>query len=91
VPARALVLRGGIPMGNTPPPYDFTWAFVLCEAANRTSRLVVRECYRYTRRWAPLLVEPVQFVSLLMTQRMLRAIKQRAERATRTAPPSDRS
>jgi hypothetical protein len=52
---------------------------------------VVRERYRYTRRWAPLLVEPVQFVSLLMTQRMLRAIKQRAERATRTAPPSDRS
>ena len=89
VPARALVLRGGIPMGNTPPPYDFTWAFVLREAANPTSRLVVRERYRYTRRWAPLLVEPVQFVSLLMTQRMLRGIKQRAERATRTAPPSE--
>jgi hypothetical protein len=88
VPARALVLRGGIPMGNTPPPYHFTWAFVLSEAANRTSRLVVRERYRYTRRWAPLLVEPVQFVSLLMTQRMLRGIKQRAERTTRTAPPS---
>jgi hypothetical protein len=88
-PARALVLRGGIPMGNTPPPYDFTWAFVLREAANPTSRLVVRERYRYTRRWAPLLVEPVQFVSLLMTQRMLRGIKQRAERATRTAPPSE--
>jgi len=89
VPARALVLRGGIPMGNTPPPYHFTWAFVLREAANRTSRLVVRERYRYTRRWAPLLVEPVQFVSLLMTQRMLRGIKQRAERTTRTAPPSE--
>jgi len=88
VPARALVLRGGIPMGNTPPPYHFTWAFVLREAANPTSRLVVRERYRYTRRWAPLLVEPVQFVSLLMTQRMLRGIKQRAERTTRTAPPS---
>ena len=52
VPARALVLRGGIPMGNTPPPYQFTWAFVLREAANLTSRLVVRERYRYTRRWA---------------------------------------
>jgi len=89
VPARALVLRGGIPMGNTPPPCHVTWAFVLREAANRTSRLVVRERYRYTRRWAPLLVEPVQFVSLLMTQRMLRGIKQRAERTTRTAPPSE--
>jgi hypothetical protein len=89
VPARALVLRGGIPMGNTPRPYHFTWAFVLRDAANLTSRLVVRERYRYTRRWAPLLVEPVQFVSLLMTQRMLRGIKQRAERTTRTAPPSE--
>src|SRR6476469_9801574 len=39
VPARALVLRGGIPMGTTPPPYHFTWAFVLREAANLTSRL----------------------------------------------------
>ncbi len=89
VPARALVLRGGIPMGNTAPPYHFTWAFVLRETANRTSRLVVRERYGYTRRWAPMLVEPVQFISLLMTQRMLRGIKQRAERATRTAPPSE--
>ena len=26
---RSLVLRGGIPMENTAPPYDFTWAFVL--------------------------------------------------------------
>lgn len=90
VPARALVLRGGIPIGNTAPPYHFTWAFVLRETANRTSRLLVRERYRYTRLWAPLLVEPIQLVSLLMTQRMLRGIKQRAERATRTPPPSDR-
>src|SRR6202162_3071200 len=28
-PQRALVLRGGIPMGRIPVPYDFTWAFVL--------------------------------------------------------------
>jgi len=25
-PGRALVLRGGVPMGKTPPPYDFSWA-----------------------------------------------------------------
>lgn len=31
-PDRALVLRGAVPMGKTPPPYDFTWAFVLCGA-----------------------------------------------------------
>ena len=28
-PGRALVLRGGVPMGETAPPYDFTWSFVL--------------------------------------------------------------
>lgn len=28
---RSLVLRGGLPMGDTPPPYDFTWAFELRE------------------------------------------------------------
>jgi hypothetical protein len=26
---RSLVLRSGVPMGNAPPPYNFTWAFVL--------------------------------------------------------------
>jgi hypothetical protein len=30
-PGRSLVVRGGVPIGNTPPPYDFTWAFVLRE------------------------------------------------------------
>ena len=28
-PDRALVIRGGVPMGDAAPPYDFTWAFVL--------------------------------------------------------------
>ena len=30
-PDRALVIRGGVPMGDAAPPYDFTWAFVLEE------------------------------------------------------------
>jgi hypothetical protein len=59
-PARALVLRGGVTMGSTPPPYDFSWAFVLREQPDGTTRLLVRERYGYTRWWAPLLVEPVQ-------------------------------
>jgi hypothetical protein len=41
-PGRALVLRGGIPMGNVPPPYDFTWAFVLLDGPGGAARLVVR-------------------------------------------------
>ena len=78
-PGRSLVLRGGVPMGNTPPPYDFTWAFVLREQPDGTTRLLVRERYAYTRRWAPLLVEPVAAVSFVMTQKMLRGIRDRAE------------
>jgi hypothetical protein len=48
---RALVLRGGVPMGTAPPPYDFTWAFVLQEQPDGTTRLLVRERYAYTQRW----------------------------------------
>jgi hypothetical protein len=84
-PGRALVLRGGVPIGGTPPPYDFTWAFVLRDQADGT-RLVVRERYGYSRRWARLLVEPAELVSFLMSQRMLRGIKERAERAVRSVP-----
>jgi hypothetical protein len=78
-PGRSLVLRGGIPIGNTAPPYDFTWAFVLREQPEGMTRLVVRERYAYTRRWAPLIIEPVQVVSFVMSQRMLRGIRDRAE------------
>lgn len=84
-PGRALVLRGGVPMGRTPPPYDFTWAFVLREGPDEATRLVVRERYGYTRPWAPVLVELVEVLSFLMTQKMLRGIRDRAER-TPTAP-----
>jgi hypothetical protein len=79
-PGRALVLRGGVPMGAVPPPYDFTWAFVLREQPEGRTRLLVRERYVYTQRWAPLLVEPVAVVAFVMTQRMLRGIRDRAER-----------
>ena len=88
-PGRALVLRGGVPMGRRPPPYDFTWAFILREQADGTTRLVVRERYGYSRRWAPLLVEPVEWISFVMSQRMLWGIKEHAERAASAAasPP----
>ena len=82
-PGRALVLRGGVPMGTVPPPYDFTWAFVVREQPDGTTRLLVRERYAYTQRWAPWLVEPVAVVAFVMTQRMLRGIRDRAERGGR--------
>lgn len=83
-PERALVIRGAVEMGEgaPAPPYDFTWAFVLRERLDGTTRLLVRERYGYTQAWAPLLVEPVELVSFVMTQKMLRGIRDRAERAT---------
>ena len=83
---RSLVLRGGVPIGNTSPPYDFTWAFVLQEQPDGTTRLLVRERYAYTQQWAPLLVEPVAVVAFVMSQRMLRGIRDRAERGSRPTP-----
>jgi hypothetical protein len=87
-PGRALVLRGGMP-GT--PPFDFAWAFVVREQPDGTTRLVVRERYRYLRWWAPLVVEPVEFISLVMSRRMLRGIKERAERAVLVTPTSGAS
>jgi hypothetical protein len=69
-------------MRNAPPPYDFTWAWVLLEEPDGTSWLLVRERYAYTRPWARFLVEPVEAVSLVMSQKMLRGIRDRAEQVT---------
>jgi hypothetical protein len=80
-PGRSLILRGGVlPIGNTSPPYDFTWAFVLHDRPAARTRLVVRERYAYTRWWAPLIVEPAEAISFVMSQKMLRGIRGRAER-----------
>jgi hypothetical protein len=87
-PGAALVLRGGIPMGPVAPPYDFTWAFVVRAQSDGTARLVVRERYAYTRWWSSMLVEPVQLISFVMSRRMLRGIKDRAQRtAAATSAP----
>lgn len=87
-PGRALVLRGGVPMGTSAPPYEFTWAFILLPQSAGTTRLLVRERYAYTRRWAPLIVQPAAFVSCLMSPKMLRGIKTRAQH---TATPERNS
>ena len=76
---RALVLSGGVPVGVSAPPYDFTWSFVVEDAPNGQARLVVRERYAYKQAWACLLVEPTEIVSFLMSQKMLRGIRDRAE------------
>ena len=64
-------------MGPVSAPYDFTWAFVLIDQPPGGSRLLVRERYQYLNWWSALVVEPVELVSLVMTQRMLRGIRDR--------------
>lgn len=79
-PQMYLVLRGGVPLGEAAPPYEFTWSFTLRERADGKTRLLVRERYRYSKWWAPALVEPVEVVDSVMTRKMLLGIKDRAER-----------
>ena len=83
-PALARGARSALPLGDGAPPYDFTWAFVLDGRPDGTTRLLARERYLYTSWWAPLLVEPVEVASWVMSQKMLRGIR---ERAGRPAPP----
>ena len=82
-PRHSLVLRGGVPLSGAAPPYDFTWAFVLEERPDGSTRLLARERYLYTRWWTPLLVEPVGAMSGVMSRKMLRGIRDRAERQAR--------
>jgi hypothetical protein len=79
-PGRSLVLRGGVPMGQTSSPFDFTWAFVLNEEPDGTTRLVSRERYEYLRWWSAFVVEPTSVISFVMSRKMLRGIAERAER-----------
>jgi hypothetical protein len=53
---------------------------VLRDEPDKTTRLLVRERYAYTRPWARLIVEPTEVLSFAMSQKMLRGIKGRAER-----------
>lgn len=85
MPGEALVLRGGVPMRDVEAPYDFTWAFVIRKQPDETTRLVVRERCAFLRKWAPLLVEPVDLVSFVMTQKMMRGIRDRAEKTLAAA------
>jgi hypothetical protein len=84
-PPVALVLRaadiasGTLASIDAPPHWDFSWAFVLADAPGGC-RLLARERYDYRGRGAAAAVNLTVAVSFLMTQRMLRGIKARAER-----------
>ena len=78
---RSLVLHGGIAIGNAPPPFDSTWAFVVREQPDGTTRLIARERYACNRPWARVLVEFGEVSAFVMGQKMLRGIRDRAEQA----------
>ncbi len=67
------------------PWFDGSWVFVLEEPARDTTRLIVRFRASYGPRWqmAPLAVGLIEPAHFLMEQKMLRGIKERAERAQR--------
>lgn len=63
-----------------PPAYwEFTWSFVLRPAADGATRLLVRERVAFGRPIARFLMSPVGLVSFVMTRKMMREIKARAE------------
>jgi hypothetical protein len=87
-PGRALVLQGSLPLARRP-PFESTWAFILCEQPDGTTRLISRERYGYSRWWAPFVVEPTQAASFVMSRKMLLGIRERAERVPVSALPDD--
>ena len=54
---------------------------MLRDQPDRTTRLLVRDRYEYSRTWMRLFVEPAQAISFLTAQKMLRGVKDRAERS----------
>jgi hypothetical protein len=73
--------RTGRPLeSNEPPIGAFTWAFVASESEDGQTRLVVRARYGHTRWVARPIVEVIEAANFIMTERMLRGIKYRAER-----------
>ncbi|MCL2422674.1 MAG: SRPBCC family protein [Micrococcales bacterium] len=81
-PNRALVLHGS--GGPDAPMPESTWAFVLHRAQRGRTRLVIRERYGYRSGWDGLLVEPLAAVSFVMTEKMMRGIRSRAQAAVRS-------
>jgi hypothetical protein len=87
-PGRTLVMRGGVPIGRTPSPYDFTWSFTLRDEVDGSTRLLVRERYCYGRWWARPVVEVAELMSHVMSRKMLRGIRDRAEGSPPLSSPA---
>ncbi|MEV7971930.1 SRPBCC family protein [Cellulomonas sp. NPDC089187] len=81
-PDHAVVLHGEGPAlpDEDEVPFDFVWSFVLRPGQlPNTTRLIVRERYGYRESWARWMVEALTWASTIMTDRMLRGVRDRAE------------
>lgn len=94
-PDEALVLKMADVAGSRPAPRDeqlkweFLWTFALARRPDGTTRLLVRERVGFDSATTRLLMAPVGLVSFVMTRKMLRGIKARAEGAVRTGGHPD--
>lgn len=85
VPGEALVLAVGDLEAGRPVRRDealrweFQWTFALRPAPDGRTRLLVRERVGFGSRLAETAMAPVGLVSFVMTQKMLRGIRRRAE------------
>jgi hypothetical protein len=59
--------------------WEFLWTFAIEDPGNGTTRLLVRERTGFGSPATRILMAPVGFISFLMTQKMMRGIKARAE------------
>jgi hypothetical protein len=76
-------VKEGRPFRREERPFmEFTWAFVL-KGHDRGTRFLVRERVAFGNRLARFVASPIGLVSFVMTQKMMRGIKQRAEGSTR--------
>lgn len=85
VPHHALVLKMANVKAGEPARRDeqlrweFLWTFVTKDVGDGTTRLLVRERTGFGSRVTRVLMAPAGLVSFLMTQKMMRGIKARAE------------
>jgi hypothetical protein len=90
-PARALVLHSTRHLLKPMRTIDFSWAFVLEPAQDRTTRLLIRARARCEPREALLLLFPLLGVGdYVNASAMLRGIKERCERTGGRAPAARR-
>ncbi len=75
----ALVLRGGIRMGPNRAALRLHLGIRRPRRRRRNHASPRARALEYTRWWSAVLVEPVQLISFIMSRRMLRGIKHRAE------------